>query len=54
MGFLNDRTDDVKAAFAAGDPERAAEIYHHALSEGPGTPEENAAAMTQLAKDANQ
>ena len=45
MGFLQDRFNDAKAAVDAGDPERAAELVGHALFEGPGTVEENLAAM---------
>lgn len=46
MAFLQDRVNEAKAAVAAGDPERAAEIVGHALLEGPGTWDEN---LTEMA-----
>ncbi|MFJ2374970.1 hypothetical protein ACIOZL_19505 [Streptomyces sp. NPDC087769] len=41
MGFLSSRKQDARAAVAAGDPERAADIIVHALLEGGGSFDQN-------------
>lgn len=50
MTFYDSKLDEFQAALQAGDAEKAADHLQHAVSEGPGSVEENLADFAALAE----
>lgn len=53
MGFFRDKVSEIQDAMESGDGARAAEIYHHAASEGDGSYEQNEQSLLDAQREEN-